>query len=165
MDFCPFDNINIHSKIGKVKHFFHPGSTFCIPGALFHLKPHHKILQNVTNSQPLLPREASPPAPFRARVLGGIANSGNVKRKPEPSQFPKQEFHPAPSQIYQPPQNGLSTSRPLTAPTPRPYNGGKWPFARSKNQPKVNKSLSERKSQCLNLKQRAGSSPPWNSKS
>lgn len=138
MDFRPFDNINIHSKIGKVKHFLHPGSTF---------SPQTSS-QNITKCyNPAAPfaQKATPPAPFRACVLGGIANLGNVKRKPEPSQFPKQEFQPAPFQVN-PPSQQLSPplpslpskldflpDLPLTAPAPRPYNGRKWP-ARSKNQ-------------------------------
>lgn len=159
MDFRPFDNINIPSIFGKVKHFLHPGSTF---------SPQTSS-QNITkcyNFPALLPWKGYPPAPFRARVLGGIANFRNVKRKSEPSQFPKQEFHPAPPQV-----NPLSNKvhflpgLPLTAPTPRPYNGRKWPLARSKNQAQEIQPLSERKSQCLNLKQRAGNFPPWNSKS
>lgn len=156
MDFRPFDNINIPSIFGKVKHFLHPGSTF---------SPQTSS-QNITKCYKfpaLFARKASPPAPFRARVLGGIAPQGNVKRKPEPSQFPKQEFQPAPSS--QPLPNFTSYFPPLDSPDTPAYNGRKWLASReARTRPEVN-NPSERKSQCLNLKQRAGNSPPWNSKS
>ena len=152
MDFRPFDNINIPFIFGKVKFFFYPGSTF---------SPQTSS-QNITkcyNFPALSAPLASPPAPFRARVLGGIANSGNVKRKPEPSQFPKQEFHPAPAKM------DFLLPGPLTAPAPRPIMEENGPSREARTSPKVNQPLSERKSQCLNLKQRAGNFPPWNSKS
>lgn len=148
MDFHPFDNVNITLIFRKVKHFLHPGSTFSPQTSSQNITKCYKIPAPFA-------RKASPPAPFRARVLGGIANFRNVKRKPEPSQFPKQEFQPVPPPTpSQSPAPVKGTSlplsnkvhflpgHPLTAPAPRPIMEENGPSREARTSRKsINPSL------------------------
>nr|DAS45250.1 MAG TPA: hypothetical protein [Caudoviricetes sp.] len=66
-----------------------------------------------------------------------------MKRKPEPSQFPKQEFQPAPRQISpapnqqsHSPQKWTSCFPPLDSPGAPAYNGRKWPLREARTRPK-----------------------------